>query len=54
MKGSHTASVCSLLAFPIATPTLPSQWLLAPATLYTYQPLLQIAQIRMFRRKRVP
>jgi hypothetical protein len=32
--------------------TLPSQWFLAPARLYTYQPLLQIAQIPMFCRKR--
>jgi hypothetical protein len=33
--------------------TLPSQWFLAPARLYAYQLLLQIAQILMFRRKSV-
>jgi hypothetical protein len=33
-------------------PTLPLQWFLTPTRLYAYQPLLQIVQIRMFRRKR--
>jgi hypothetical protein len=32
--------------------TLPPQWFLASARLYAYQPLLQIAQILKFRRKR--